>query len=256
MEDNKEVHVSELRLDDLREDVRERITPFLDEVLFGYSDNMHSIHITGSSITGDFDLKKSDTNSVFVLKEMDLGFLEHIAPLGKKYRKQKVASPLVMTQEYIKNSVDVFPIEFLNIKLIHETVYGEDIFEDIEIHPSDMRHQCERELKVKLIGLRQGYMSSMGDARVIAEGLIGSITGYIPLFRGIISLFGKTPPISNRDVLNKLGEAAGVDCDIFEKILSGKREGMKQGIDDLNSMFEQYYMATEQLGRAVNEIKI
>jgi hypothetical protein len=256
LEDNKEVHVSELRLDNLRTEVRERIKPFFEEVLGGYRDNIHSIYITGSSITGDFNPKTSDTNSVFVLKEMDLGFLEVIAPRGKKYRKQKVASPLIMTPEYIRNSVDVFPIEFLNIKLIHETVYGEDIFGDIEIHPSDLRHQCERELKVKLISLRQGYMSSMGDARTITDGLTGSITGYIPLFRGIISLFGKSPPVLNSDVLNSLGESAGVDCGIFEKIITAKREGIKPGIDDLNRMFEQYYSATEQLGRAVNEIKV
>ena len=248
--------MSELRLDNLKTEVRERITPFLEEVLRDYEGNMHSIHITGSSLTGDFNPKTSDTNSVFVLKEMDLGFLEHIAPRGKKYRKQKVASPLIMTPGYIRNSVDVFPIEFLNIKLIHETVHGEDMFGDIEINPSDLRHQCERELKVKLIGLRQGYMSSMGDTKAITEGLTGSITGYIPLFRGIISLFGKAPPVLNSDVLGSLGESAGVDCGVFERVIAAKREGMKPGIDDLNRMFEQYYKATEQLGRAVNEIKI
>lgn len=252
----KEVDVSELRLNKLRTEVRERITPFMEEVLDGYRDNMHSIHITGSSLTGDFNPKTSDTNSIFVLKEMDLGFLEVIAPRGKKYRKQKVAAPLIMTPEYIRNSMDVFPLEFLNIRLIHETVYGEDIFGDIEIHPSDIRHQCERELKVKLIGLRQGYMSSMGDKEALAGGLISSITGYIPLFRGIISLFGKTPPVLNSDVLDALGEATGVDCGVFEKVLIGKREKLKLGIEDLNRLFEQYHTATEQLGKVVNEIKI
>lgn len=248
--------MSKLKLDNLRTEVRERIKPFLEEVLGGYGDNMHSIHITGSSLTGDFNPKTSDTNSVFVLKEMDLGFLEHIAPRGKKYSKQKVASPLVMTPEYIRDSVDVFPIEFLNIKLIHETVYGEDIFSHIEIHPSDLRHQCEREIKVKLIGLRQGYISSMGDTRTITDGITGSITGYVPLFRGIITLFGKTPPVLNSEVLDALGEAAGVNCNVFERVLRGKRDGIKQGMEDLNRIFEQYYEATEQLGRVVNEIKI
>jgi len=48
---------------------------------------------------------------------MELGFLESLAPKGKKYRKSGVASPLVMTPDYIQNSLDVFPIEFLNIRL-------------------------------------------------------------------------------------------------------------------------------------------
>ena len=44
------------------------------------------------------------------------------------------------------------------MKLFHLTVFGEDIFQDVNIENSNLRHQCERELKVKLIGLRHGYL--------------------------------------------------------------------------------------------------
>ncbi|HAV43580.1 TPA: hypothetical protein DCX15_06170 [bacterium] len=54
---------------------------------------------------------------------MDLGFLKLIATLGKKYSRNKVAAPLIMTPRYIERSLDVFPIEFLNLKLIHTAVF-------------------------------------------------------------------------------------------------------------------------------------
>ena len=60
----------------------------------------------------------------------------------------------------------------------------------------------------------------------------------------------------NSDVLDMLGESTGVDCGVFERVLMEKRERLKLGIEDLNRMFKQYYAATEQLGRVVNEIKI
>jgi hypothetical protein len=246
--------VADLRLDNLRGEVRERMEPFLKEMLSGYEENIHSIHITGSSLTDDFDTRVSDTNSVVVLREMDLRFLEVIAPMGKKYGKKKVAAPLIMTPGYVENSRDVFPIEFLNIKLVHETVYGEDIFGNMEIHLPDLRHQCEREIKVKLIGLRQGYIASAGDKKAILEGFVSSITGYIPLFRGVIYLTGKEPPILNVDVLRTLNEVTGFDCSIFGKILKEKKHREKLGIDELNRMFEDYYKTTEQLGKYVNEI--
>jgi hypothetical protein len=230
--------------------------PFLEEVLAGYGENIHSIHITGSSLTGDFDEKKSDTNSVFVLKEMDLGFLEAIAPRGKKYGRKKVAAPLIMTPGYIESSRDVFPIEFLTIKLVHETIHGEDIFRDMEIHPVDLRRQCEREIKAKLIGLRQGYMASAGDTRAILEGFVSSITGYITLFRAIIALCGKEPPALNSNVLRTLDEVTGFDCGVFEKVLGEKRHREKLGVEETNRMFEEYYGATEQMGRFVDEINI
>ncbi len=247
--------MSELNLEKLKPVAAKKIKPFLDEILNKYQERMHSIHVTGTAITDDFDEKVSDVNSVVVLKEMDLRFLELIAPLGKKYGKNKVAAPLIMTPEYINNSLDVFPIEFLNFQLIHSTVFGEDILKDIEINRMDLRHQCERELKGKLIWLRQGYISSLGNRKMLTEGFIDSITGYIPLFRGIIFLFDKTPPVRQSEVLTALSEAANINTDIFSKVLREKHERIKLSIDELNTIFEDYYTATEKLGETVDEIK-
>ena len=101
---------------------------------------------------------------------MDLDFLDLLAPLGKKYGKKQIAAPLIMTPKYIDESSDVFPMEFLNIKLLHYPVFGNDIFKNLEISASYLRRQCERELKARLIGLRQGYISAAGDAKSPCSG--------------------------------------------------------------------------------------
>ena len=244
----------DLMLGKLKSASAETIKPFFEEILGKYRDKMHSILVTGTAVTDDFDPKISDVNSIFVLKEMDLKFLELIAPLGKKYKKTKVAAPLIMTPEYIKNSLDVFPVEFVNFKLIHVTVYGEDILENIEINRMDLRHQCERELKVKLIWLRQGYISSLGNRNILTEGFVNSISGFIPLFRGIIILLGKEPPVRQREVITALSEAAQINTDVFAKVLKEKHQKMKLSLQELNTIFEDYYTAPEKLGAIVNEI--
>lgn len=247
--------MAELALDRLRPEVSKDLKPFLEEVLSGYAENIHSIHVIGSSITPDFNPRTSDINSIFVLKQMDLKFLEVLAPKGKKYKKQRIAAPLLMTPDYISKSLDVFPIEFLNFKLIHETVYGEDVLGELDILHGDLRNQCEREIKVKLIGLRQGYLSSMGDAKTITEGLVGAITANTPLFRGIIRLFGKAPPVGWDDVLAKLEQVTAVDCGVFRRVLDEKRRREKLSLSELNTLFEDYYAATEKLGKIVDGIQ-
>jgi hypothetical protein len=246
----------DLNLDRLHPVAMERVKPFFEEILDKYSEGVHSINVTGTSITEDYDPKLSDVNSIIILKKMDLKFLEVLAPLGKKYGKNKVAAPLIMTPEYIRNSLDVFPIEFLNFKLIHVTVFGEDVFNDIEIKLDDLRDQCERELKSKLIWLRQGYISSQGNRRILTEGFANSITGYIPLFRGITMLFGKEPPVKQEDVMKVLSEVTGANTDIFHKVYRIKRDRIKPSIEELNTIFEDFYHATERLGRIVDEFKI
>ncbi|NQT70148.1 MAG: hypothetical protein HQ552_11265 [Desulfobacteraceae bacterium] len=233
-----------------------RFKPFLDEILNNYKEEIHSIYIIGSALTKDFDPGQSDINSVFVLNRMDLKFLELVAPLGKKYGKKKVAAPLVMTPEYIMNSLDVFPVEFLNMKLLHSTVFGQDLFQDLEIKPSNLRLQCERELKVRLIGLRQGYLSSSGDAKALREMFINLFSGYAPLFRAIIMLMGKQPPLENEEVLTVLEEVSGLNTAVFKTVLKEKKQKVKSSLTVVNAIFKDYYEATEKLGKITDEIKI
>ena len=244
--------MSDSKLNDV---AAERFKPFQDEILKSHKDNIHSITITGSSLTDDFDQEKSDVNSVLVLNKMDLGFLEVLASLGKRYGKKGISAPLIMTPEYIMHSLDVFPVEFLNIKLLHETLFGEDLFQNLEIDRKDLRLQCERELKVRLIGLRQGYIASMGDAKILSDLFVNTISGYIPLFRGMIFILGKEPPLKNEDVLQVLENASGIETRVFKTVLKQKRQKTKMAISHLNVIFKDYYAAVEKLGDITDGIE-
>ena len=155
----------------------------IDELIAAHPGNLHSIHIVGSAVIPDYNENLSDINSVVVLNTMDLAFLQFLAPLGKKYGKKRIAAPLVMTPEYIRTSLDAFPVEFHDFKLIHKTVYGEDLFKSIELSRQYLRLQCEREIKVKLIGLRQGYLSSLGHREHYESVLVKTFTGSMALLR-------------------------------------------------------------------------
>jgi hypothetical protein len=243
-----------LFLEKLNSAAAKNIKPFPSEVLDIYCEKIHSIHVTGTAATEDFNIKTSDINSIFVLKEMDLKFLEIIAPLGKKYSRQRIAAPLIMTPEYIRRSVDVFSIEFLNFKLIHSTVYGEDVFENIDIKNMDLRQQCERELKSRLVWLRQGYISHLGDMKAMSGDFVNSISGYIPLFRAIITLLGKQPPIRQQEVITAISQSANINTSAFMKVLRKKRGEIKFSKEDLSTIFMDYYMAIEKLEKIVDEI--
>ncbi len=240
-------------LEGLNPVVSSRIAPFIEEILQGYGE-LHSFHIVGSALTPDFDERRSDINSVVVLQRMDLGFVEFLAPLGKRYRKRGVAAPLIMTPEYIEGSLDVFPMEFFDFRLIHRTVLGDDILAGLDIRRDHLRLQCEREIKSKLIWLRQGYISSLGDRRLLTERLSDSIVGYIPLFRAVIHLLGKEPPVRRHDVVVDLQEMTGVETGIFERMLLLRRREITLSKDELTASFEQYYAATERIGRIIDEL--
>jgi len=233
-----------------------KITPMLEDLLGEHAANIHSFHLVGSAVIPDYNEKLSDINSVLVLKTMDLRVLVFLAPLGKKYGKKRIAAPLVMTPEYIETSLDAFPVEFLDFKLIHKTVYGHDLLQDLRITMPNLRLQCEREIKTKLIGLRQGYVSSLGKKEEIAAVLVRSFTGSMALFRAIITLLGKEPPIPRTDVITMLGAATGINTDIFENLLMLKLKLLKPSEQELASFFERYYKTLEAAGKIIDDLTI
>lgn len=236
--------------------VADKITPLLEAMLREHAPNIHSFHLVGSAVIPDYDEKLSDINSVLVLKTMDLRVLTFLAPLGKKYGKKRIAAPLVMTPEYIETSLDAFPIEFLDFKHIHKTVYGHDLLQDLPITLPNLRLQCEREIKTKLIGLRQGYISSLGKKDEIAAALVRSFTGSMALFRAVITLLGKEPPVLRSEVIAMLGAAAGTNADIFEKLLMLKSHDLKPSEQELASFFERYYAALEAVGKIIDDLTV
>jgi hypothetical protein len=241
----------ELHLDGITSAAASRIRPFFIEILNRYAADIHSIYVTGSALTDDFSEKHSDVNSLIVLNEMTFDFLKFIAPLGRKFGSGGVSAPLLMTHDYIQESLDVFPMEFLDLKMIHKTVYGDDILKNIAVDKAYLRLQCEREIKTRLLGLRQGYISQLGDAGKIARILSRSITGCLPLFRAVVLLKGAEPPAGKTGAINSLSLATGVSGESFIKALSLK-DGAKT---DVLSLFEEYYRNLESLSAIINALE-
>ncbi|HSB34321.1 MAG TPA: hypothetical protein VLG39_07685, partial [Nitrospirota bacterium] len=152
------------------------------------------------------------------------------------------------------SSLDAFPVEFLDFKLIHKTVYGVDILRGLELDGKNLRLQCEREVKTKLIQARQGYIASLGKKDLLGAALVRSITGSMAFFRAVIVLLGKEPPVPRSDVITVLGAATGIDTGIFQTLLALKAGLIKPKEHELHTLFEQYYQALESTGKIIDAI--
>ena len=58
------------------------------------------------------------------------------------------------------------------------------------------------------------------------------------------------------DAISALSETAGLDTGAFARVLREKHQKGRLSIDELNTIFEDYYTATEKLGRIIDEIKV
>ncbi|MCZ7399859.1 MAG: hypothetical protein O8C62_09345, partial [Candidatus Methanoperedens sp.] len=91
-----------------------------------------------------------ETNLLAICNTLDFDELQKLKQLNE--------IPFIFTKEELTDGVDVFPIEFLNIRQHHKIHYGDDILKDIEISKENLRHQLEFEFRSKLIHLRRQYL--------------------------------------------------------------------------------------------------
>jgi len=241
-----------LNLENVHPDAAERVRPFLEEIAAEGGDLMKAMYVTGSAVTPDFNDRTSDVNTFLVLDEIPLRFLGFLAPLGRKYGKRRVGAPLLMTTRNIERSLDAFPVEFLDLKLVNHLVVGEDVLKDVQVSGNEMRLQCERELKGRILRSRQDYIRSLGDPRLFREALIASLAGLIPLLRGTLFALGKETPRDRAGIMAGLREATGCETDGFEAVIRLKADQGKPSIDELTRLFAQYHGAIQKLADVID----
>ena len=243
-----------LRLEELRVEVRPALATFAEKLQADIGDNVLSLSVVGSSLTDDFDPRRSDINTVLVVKRRSHELLRLLAGYGKSMGKRKLRAPLLMTEEYIQQSLDVFAVEFLEFQLNHQTVYGPDPFAGLAFEKNDVRLQCERELKAALISLRQGYVQAMGKSKLVG-GLVLACTGQlIVLMRALLWLVDGDRPRTGRATLEAAGERFKFDAGTIGSVVSLRQQHGQPAPDQVEGLFEGVYQAADLLARAVDQL--
>ena len=200
--------------------------PFLDELAQKFSSRMRSLYLTGSAVTPDFHERASDVNTLLVLREISFDLLDEIAQMGRKYGKRRIRAPLVLTLEEILRLLDVFPIEILDLKLVSHLAKGEDVLSGLQVDRAKMRVQCERELRGRVVRLRQEYVRALSEPKLLRSAMVGSVSGLMALLRGTLFALGRETPLGRAEVLAALREAAGADVAPLEAVLALKAGGV------------------------------
>ena len=239
----------------LREEVQAPVRFLLTQLQEDLNDDLLSLCVVGSALTGDFHPKYSDINTVLVVQRRSHQLLQKLAGYGKSMGKRKLRAPLLMTPEYIQQSLDVFGVEFLDFQLNHALIYGSDPFTELSFHKQDIRLQCERQFKAALIKLRQGYISALGRPKIVAGLLLECVSELAVLLRAMLWLTDTDRP---REALASLEVAAQkfeFDFQKISPIMTLKQQHARPQADQVETIFENIYQVIDHLARKVDQIE-
>lgn len=245
-----------VRLDGVREGIREPLRLLAEHLQAGLGENLRSVTVVGSSLTDDYRAGTSDINTVVELEQYDATALNRVASLAKSMRSHKLSPPLLMTSFYIDRSRDVFGVELLDFQHTHETILGDDPFAGIEIAKHDVRLQCERELKAMLVRMRQGYIAAGGHRKLIRDVLISTAKGLAPLARAMLWLRDVERPQTMDDSLRKAGEHFKVNLDAAIAAERWRYEKTRLSDLEVENTFATIVGAVDVLTTTVDEMKL
>jgi predicted nucleotidyltransferase len=219
-----------------------------------FADDLVSVILYGSAASGDYVPGKSDINFMIVLSDAGIGRIDQAFDLVAGWQKRNVATPLFLTEAYIRTSLDVFPIEYLNFRNNYNLVYGKDVLQDLFFDSEFLRLQCEREIKGKLLLLREGFLESRGKGRNLQPLIADSLGAMIAIFGGLLHLKGKELPHHHRDIIKGFCEAFEMDATLFAKLLDVKEKKVKLSDSELTGLFKDYLGEVQKLWQMVDTL--
>ena len=105
-----------INVEKLPAEVQHFLIPYLKDLINIHKDNLICVFIYGSATGKSYWHKISNINSGLILKRLDAPALTASLKIISQGLSHKIIAPLFLTKEYIQSSLDVFPIEFFEMK--------------------------------------------------------------------------------------------------------------------------------------------
>lgn len=189
-----------------------------------YKERLVSVILYGSCASNQCENEFSDINTIVVIDKLLAIDLKNANSALKDFMKIKNPLPLFMDKDEWFNSCDVYPIEYSDIKERYTILYGEDIVKPLVLEKTNLRLQCEHEIKNLLIKLRQNYLSQSNNIFAIESLLKATSKSFLALFRAILRLTNEKVPFEHREVINLLAQKVTINKEVFINLLDLRKK--------------------------------
>ncbi|MHB8483779.1 MAG: hypothetical protein ACYDBV_13790 [Nitrospiria bacterium] len=245
----------EERLQSIHPGIRPLLLDFTLEMKSEFGPDLTALILYGSAAGENFILKRSNINLLMVLKEIHLTHLVQYKKRAGFWKKKRIVPPLFCTKEFLAGSKDVFPIEWLDIISHHVLLHGENPFA-FTIEDSDIRLQCEKEIREGQIRLRQAFLETGDSSKEIENLALISLNSIFPVLRSVLILQKEAaPPIGRESLIRIFCEKNQISHDHFLKIWSAKK-GAPIPEEEILRTFEGYMNDLEQITKIIDELDL
>src|SRR6187551_1300392 len=214
-------------IEGLPEQTQKLLQAYSKDVKSVYDDQLEGLILYGSAVRGEFMPGRSNLNLLLVVIGYDAAMLKRYEPVHKRWSKEGIIIPLFLTDQEIRTSSALFPLEFLEIQEHHRVLGGRDPFVGFHVD-----------------------VSRVADA--VMQLLPLAVTSTVPLLRGIQRMRG-WPVLTQSDaVIKDVADRLQIDLQGLHEALMLKRGIISPGPSEVPRVFDRYVKATTMLSEALH----
>jgi len=228
---------------------------FVQKLRAAAGENLTSVILYGSAAEGEFHPEYSDVNLLCVVRDTSFTLLNKIAAAVEWWRKKKHHPPLLVTEKELKDTADVFSIEFIDMKQRHRILHGSDVLSDLNVPMHLHRSQLEYELREKLFLLRQHILLAGSDEKALWEAMLNSLSSFTTLFRHALIELGKAGRKHSREAVQELASRLNFDAAAFVQLMDVRAQTSDRKLFRAGDVASRYLAGIEQVAAAVDTMQ-
>jgi predicted nucleotidyltransferase len=195
------------------EEFRKSAVEYVDRLAALLGDGLRAVVLHGSVARGEAVSGVSDVNLLVLLDAIDAELLRRLAPGARQWLERERSLPLVLTWDEWAAASDAFAVETADMVASHELLHGDDPLVGRRVERRDLRLQAERELRGKLIHLRESTLASADRPDELGRLLLTALPSVATYLRTALRLGGREAPSATPDTLRAGAELVGVAPD-------------------------------------------
>ena len=219
-------------------------------------DDFLSAYITGGAMNPGFDPGKRHVNVLVVTRDLSVSRLDEIAAAVPETNRPPHIDPMFLTMQQVQRSLDVFPIEWLDLKERHWRLEGVDLFDTLEVPQTWLRLQIEQELRGKHLRLKQEYLTGAAHPERLHAALARLASGFQTLFRSLVRLHGEVPPASLERVISRVAEIYALDANALHGAHRLRALRKHPGAEETRAAYKAFLAQVELLTSAVDALRV
>lgn len=177
-----------------------RLEAFADRMERLAGGNLVSLLLYGSAAVPG--ARPKDINLLVVLRKADAEDLAVFRPLLRGEGRRLKVRAVFLTEEDLRRSSDVFPLEHLEMRAGYRVLRGADALKDLRLERGNLRHEVEYQARVLLLRLR-AFAAEHGPAKVAFPALCEAASTLALLYRHATSFL---PSLGTPSVVTRLVE--------------------------------------------------